>query len=117
MKANNLIFTEKIFYEKIINQLVDLIVFKFTELVIREENYSKSKFLEDLKEKIEEIKKWIKLKASQLNMALTRGKTPLAAVFQANRRDTFKMGLAKKSKSLNQSVGFRSSDSRIGREY
>jgi uncharacterized membrane protein YgaE (UPF0421/DUF939 family) len=117
LKANNLIFTEKIYYEKIINQIVDLIVYKFTELVIREESYSKSKFLEDLKEKIEEIKKWIKLKASQLNMALTRGKSPLSAVFQANRRDTFTMGLAKKSKSFNQSVRFRSSDNRISREY
>jgi hypothetical protein len=96
-KASNLIFTEKIYYEKIINQVVDLIVYKFTELIIREVKYPKSKFLEDLKAKVKELTNWIQLKASQLNIALTNGKTPLEKVFQANRKDTFTMGAAKKS--------------------
>ena len=96
-KANALIFTEKIFYEKMINQLVDLILFKFVELIVREPDYKRNTFLEDLREKIKEIKNWITLKSSQLNAALTRGKASLETVFQSNRKDTFTMGAAKKS--------------------
>jgi pentose-5-phosphate-3-epimerase len=99
-KAKSIVFTEKIFYEKIFNQIVDLILFKFVELIIREPDYNRSKFLPDLKEKIEEIKKWIKLKGAQLHMTLTKGKGGLDKAFQANRKDTFVMGAAKKSKHL-----------------
>ena len=86
------------FYEKIINQLVDLIIYQFVNLIIREPDYDKTKFLPELKEKIKEIKNWINLKANQLNSVLTKGKSTLNDVFQANRNDTFSCGAAKRSK-------------------
>ena len=75
-------------------------IYQFVSLITREPDYNKSNFLEELKEKTGEIRSWIKLKASQLNGALTRGKSTVEDVFQANRNDTFKMGAAKRSKSL-----------------
>lgn len=114
-KAAKLIYTEKVFYEKIINQIMDLIVYKFTSLVIREADYDRGSFLGDLQAKIQEIKNWVKLKSSQLNLALTRGKANLEDVFQANRKDTFVMGAAKKSSILlNGSVDLRGADERAG---
>lgn len=94
-------FTEKIFYQKIFNQIVDLILIKFVGLVVREPDYSRTTFLGDVRQKIEELKNWISLKGSQLHMALIRGKGGLEKAFQSNRKDTFSMGAAKKSRNFN----------------
>lgn len=98
-KMNNLVFTEKVYFGKIVNQIIDLIVFKFLLLVSKNRDYNLHDFLPDLSQKILELTSWIERKSALLNIALTKGNQPLEQVFYANRNDTFAMGAVRKSGS------------------
>lgn len=96
-KMNNLVFTEKVFFGKIVNQIIDLIVFKFLLLAAKNRDYNVHAFLPDLEQKTLELTSWIERKSALLNISLKKGDKPLEHVFFANRNDTFAMGAAKKS--------------------
>lgn len=101
-KSLALIFTEKIYYEKIINQLMDLFIYKFFQVITNKGRINKSSFLETVIRKNKELRNWLKLKASELNSILRKGSLNLEEVFQANRRDSFSFGAARKGTSIFQ---------------
>lgn len=96
-KSKVIITTEKVFFQKIINQIIDLIVYKFLVVVSNSEKVPKNQFVEELKKKVEQLKTWIKLKANELNIALGAGGVSIENAFQANRNDVFKIGGVRKS--------------------
>jgi hypothetical protein len=85
---------------KIINQIMDLIVYKFLELVIKNTNYNVYDFFPDLQMKIIEVINWIERKSALLNIALQKNNQDIKNNFRAERNDSFSFGNKRKSNQL-----------------
>lgn len=90
-------YTEKVYYDKMVNQMMDLIVFSFFQLVVKTPDYDVHALIPDLKQKIKELKEWIERKAVSLSFSVKRGSETLDQAYQANRNDTFAIGAKRKS--------------------
>jgi hypothetical protein len=92
------VYTEKVFYDKIVNQMMDLIVHKFLCLVAKDPDYNVHNLLPDLEIKVTELKEWIERKCVALSFSLKKENQHIQEVFQANRNDTFNAGAKRKRK-------------------
>lgn len=117
--------TEKYFYVEIVERLMDLMVYKFLQCVVQDEEHPQNRFLSDLDSSINKLTEFLEKSAKELNnMIIYEGKKnqkntkerratlvkdtnfvdeniyddiTIKNQIQASRRDKFRIGIQKKS--------------------
>ena len=127
-KMNYIPRTEKYFYVEIVERLMDLMVYKFLQCVVQDEEHPQNRFLPDLDSSISKLTSFLEKSAKELNnMILNEGKKSqnskkkrreslvkdknlvdnhvydditIKNQIQSSRRDQFRIGIQKKSTSF-----------------